>query len=92
MVAAAVVEHLMPWAAVGISAVAATLAAADTSVAALVLAVEHTLAVVARALVARRASAAGRRYRGMRRGQVSAVSARLRSVAIRAGRPAAQPG
>jgi hypothetical protein len=68
-------EHRMPWAAAAISAVA-TSAVVDISAAAL-------------ALVAERVSAADPRYRGLQRGQVSAVNARSRFAAIRPEPPAA---
>jgi len=83
-VMAAAVVDTSAAAAVHISAVAGTSEAVDISAAALALA-ECVSAVH---ISVARAAAAGPGYRGLRRDQVSAANARLRSTAI--GRPAAQ--
>jgi hypothetical protein len=77
----------MRWAAVDISAVVDTSEAADISAAALALAAECVPAV---RISGAGASAAGLGYRGLRRGQISRVSARLRSAATRTGPLAAR--
>jgi hypothetical protein len=85
-------EHRMRWAAEDISAVVDTSEAADISAAALALAAECVLAERASAVRISGAGAwaAGLGYRGLRRGQVSTVSVRLRSAAIRTGSLAAR--
>jgi len=78
-------HRLVPSAEVHASEVVGTSAAVGISVA-FALA-ECALAVRTSAA---RVSAAGPGYRGLRRGQVSAANARLRSTAIPAGPPAAR--
>jgi len=82
----AAVEHRTRWAAVDISAEVHTSAVVDTSEAVDISAAALALAecVSAVRISGAGASAAGLEYRGLRRGQVSTVSARLRSTAIRA--------